>query len=249
MPKFFVTNEQVKDGTITIQGKDVNHIKHVLRMKIGEIIHICNTNQNQDYISKIEMMTEKAIFCKIIEYEETKVESNVKVSIFQGLPKSDKMELVIQKAIELGVNEIYPVQMKRCVVQLKDQNKKIQRWQTIAEVASKQCGRSMIPKIQNCITIQDICQMSSQFDAILVAYEQEKIHTLKAELQLLKKQYEKENTLKIGIVIGPEGGLATEEVELLQNYGGKSVTLGKRILRTETVALNVLSNIMYEFEG
>ncbi len=249
MPKFFVAKEQVSNQTITIKGKDVNHIKNVLRMKTGDIINICIKDNNRDCISQIEKITEEMIICQILQYEEKNTEPNIKVTIFQGLPKNDKMELIIQKAVELGVNDIYPVQMKRCITQLKDPNKKIARWQTIAEVASKQCGRSMIPEIQNCIKIEDICGLVSDYNKILVAYEEEKEHTLKAELQLIKKKYANNEKIKLGIVIGPEGGLEFKEVENLQKCGAEIITLGNRILRTETVALNVLSNILYEFEG
>ncbi len=247
MPKFFVSKDQINNQTITIQGKDVNHIKNVLRMKNEDILHIGIIENHTDCISKIEKISDKYIICQILEYEQKNTEPNIKVSIFQGLPKKDKMELIIQKAVELGVYDIYPVQMKRCIVQLKDESKKNKRWQTISEVASKQCGRNIIPKIQNCIKISEICNMIPEYDAILVAYEKEKINTLKMELQSIKKQFQKD-ILKLGIVIGPEGGLELEEVEQLQKNRAKIITLGNRILRTETVALNVLSNIMYEFE-
>ncbi len=245
MPKFFVNNEQVNNETITIQGKDINHIKNVLRMKLGDTLSICINDNQKDCIAEIKNISEEKIICEIIKYEQNNTEPNIKVSIFQGLPKSDKMELVIQKSVELGAYNIYPVEMARCVVQLKNQDKKIARWQTIAEVASKQCGRSKIPKIENCIKISDICNIIPEYDIILVAYEEEKNNILKTELQTLKKQKTK---VKIGIVIGPEGGLEHKEVEQLKNNGAKVITLGSRILRTETVALNVLSNIIYEFE-
>ena len=248
MPKFFVTKDQVNNQTIIIQGKDINHIKNVLRMKVGDILPICITDNQQDCITEIKQLTDEAITCQIIKYEQKNTESNIEVTIFQGLPKSDKMELVIQKSVELGVNNIYPVEMARCIVQLKDKDKKIARWQTIAEVASKQCGRNKIPKIENCIKISDICNIIQEYDIMLVAYEEEKNNKLKAELLKIKKQYQKDKKLKIGVVIGPEGGLEKKEVEELQKSGASIITLGKRILRTETVALNVLSCIMYEFD-
>ena len=247
MPKFFVSKDQVNNQTITIQGKDVNHIKNVLRMKNGDILHIGIIENQTDCVSKIEKIADKHIICQILEYQQKNAESNIKVSIFQGLPKKDKMELIIQKAVELGVYDIYPVQMKRCIVQLKDENKKNERWQTISEVASKQCGRNIIPRIQKCVKISEICNRIPEYDAILVAYEEERINKLKIELQSIKKQFQKD-ILKLGIVIGTEGGLELEEVEQLQKNGARIITLGNRILRTETVALNVLSNIMYEFE-
>ena len=155
------------------------------------------------------------------------------------------MELIIQKSVELGANAIIPVNMKRCVVKLegKDEAKKTDRWQKIAESAAKQCGRSFIPKVKNLIKVKDICNLINEYDAIIVAYENEKENTLKSELQKLDSA-----NLKIGIVIGPEGGLEESDIKLLRENGARIVTLGNRILRTETVALNVLSIIMYEFE-
>ena len=158
------------------------------------------------------------------------------------------MELVIQKSVELGVYDITPIQMKRCVVKLndKDKIKKIQRWQKISEVAAKQCGRNIIPKINNVANIKDICNLCSQYDIVLVAYENEKNNTLKE--QLIKVKELNKDEIKIAIIIGPEGGIAPEEIEVLKEHGTEIITLGNRILRTETVALNVLSVIMYELE-
>ena len=172
------------------------------------------------------------------------VETDIKVTIFQGLPKADKMEYIIQKSVELGAYDITPVEMKRCIVKLneKDKEKKIQRWQKIAEVAAKQCKRDIIPKINNITNVKLICNIIQNYDIILVAYEKEKERTLKSELKKVK-EYNQKN---IGIIIGPEGGLDEDDVKLLEESGAKVITLGNRILRTETVALNVLSNIMYE---
>ena len=250
MPKFFVTQEQIKEKSIEIAGKDVNHIKNVLREKIGNEIIICNTDKEQNYLCEIMTMSEEKIECEIKELLEDKVESNIKVTIMQGLPKADKMELVIQKSVELGVNDIIPVEMKRCVVKLtdKDKQKKIQRWQKIAEVAAKQCGRDKIPQMGQIVNIKNICNLLEKYDIVLVAYENEKENTLKHELKKIKETYKKQE-IKIAIIIGPEGGIAPEEVEELRKNGVISVTLGKRILRTETVALNVLSIIMYELEN
>lgn len=248
MPKFFVKQEQVKDNTIVIIGEDVNHIKNVLREKVGSQLVICNTSTTQDYQCEITKIQEDRIECCILEILESNVESNIKVTIMQGLPKADKMELVIQKAVELGVYDMIPVEMKRCVVKLKDKDrvKKIQRWQKISEVAAKQCGRNCIPKIQDVISLKNICNLCKEYDIVLVAYENETENTLKEELQKLKQSQKEE--LKIAVLIGPEGGIAPEEVKQLQEVGAKSITLGKRILRTETVALNVLSIMMYELE-
>ena len=141
--------------------------------------------------------------------------------------------------------------MKRCVVKLneKDKSKKIERWQKISEVAAKQCGRDIIPQINNIINIKNICNLIQKYDMVLVAYENEEKNTLKEQLENIKKQNNSKSKVKIGIIIGPEGGLEEKDVETLKENGAKVITLGRRILRTETVALNVLSIIMYELEN
>lgn len=249
MPKFFIENKNITNNIITIQGKDVNHIKNVLRKKSGDQLEICNKTTQQDYICEIDKLEEEKITCKILKKTENNAESKIKVTIYQGLPKSDKMELVIQKSVELGVYEIAPVEMKRCVVKLneKDKNKKLERWQKISEVASKQSGRSIIPKINPVIKISEICEKCSQYDKFIVAYENEEETTLKQELKDIKNEQDKE--IKIGVLIGPEGGIDNTEIEYLQKNGAKIITLGNRILRTETVALNILSIIMYELDN
>ncbi len=248
MPKFFITNKCIKNQEIIIKGEDINHIKNVLRKKVGDQITICNTEISVDYLCEIVKLEEETIKCNIVEELATNVESNVKVTILQGLPKSDKMELVIQKAVELGAYDITPVEMKRCVVKLtdKDETKKLQRWQKIAEVAAKQSGRNKIPQINEIKSISDICNLCQEYDIVIVAYENEKENKLKQELEKLKiKQLQ---NLKMAILIGPEGGIDNSEIERLKENGAKIVTLGNRILRTETVALSMLSIIMYELE-
>ena len=251
MPKFFVKEEQIKDNEIIIIGQDVKHIKKVLRAKIGDELQICNSQNGQNFLCEIQDLENEDITCKIKEKIQEKVESNIEVTIFQGLPKADKMEYIIQKSVELGVSNITPVEMKRCVVKLdgKDKIKKIERWQKISEVAAKQCGRDKIPQINNVINIQNICNLISEYDILLVAYENEKENTLKEQIEKLKKQNNSESKIKIGIVIGPEGGLEENDVNKLKENGAQIITLGKRILRTETVALNILSIIMYELEN
>lgn len=247
MPRFFVKTEQINQPYIYIKNEDVNHIKNVLRKKVEDKIEVCNQETGDAYLCEIEQLDDNEILTKIIE-KLNETETNKKIDIYQGLPKAEKMELIIQKSVELGVNSIIPVSLKRCVVKLegKDQNKKIERWQKIAESAAKQCGRNIIPKIENIIKIKQFEELSKNYDSLIVAYENEKEYTLKQEIQKIKQSNKKE--LKIAVVIGPEGGLAEEEIETLKNYGANIVTLGKRILRTETVALNILSILMYELE-
>lgn len=246
MPKFFIKTENLKENEeIWITGSDVNHIKNVLRKKIDDKINICNSDTQKNYECVIKNIEENKIVCKILDEVKSLAESNLNITIFQGLPKSDKMELIIQKATELGVKTIVPVITKRTVIKLKDKDKqnKVDRWRKIAEVAAKQSGRDIIPTIENIINIADI--KFDEFDKIFVLYENEEKISIKDEIEQLKNDNKEE--LNIGIVIGPEGGLAESEIEQLRlNQNVSVVTLGKRILRTETVALVVSGILMYE---
>ena len=246
MPRFFVKTEQIRENEIIIIGEDVKHIKNVLRKQIGDILEICNQETGKTYKCEISELREQEIINNIIE-ETTSTEDKIKVDIYQGLPKADKMELIIQKSIELGANAIIPVEMKRCVVKLdsKSESKKIERWQKIAESAAKQSGRNTVPEIRHIIKVEDIAKLKNEYDSIIVCYENEKENYIKNELLKLKCKQE----IRIAIVIGPEGGLEEKDVEYLKQNGAAIVTLGNRILRTETVALNLLSIIMYELEN
>lgn len=244
MPKFFIKTNQIKDDKIQIVGEDVKHIKQVLRAKEGEKITVCNTETSKNYEVIISKINQDNILCNIENTLKESSESTIDITIFQGLPKADKMEYIIQKNTEIGVKKIIPVIMKRCVVKLdeKEANKKIERWQKIAESASKQSGRDVIPKIEMPITISKLSEEISNYDIVLLAYENEKINTLKNELKKIKPF----EGMKIGVIIGPEGGIDETELEILRN--AKTVTLGKRILRTETASIIIVSNIMYEYE-
>ena len=239
MPKFFVKTNQIEENKIKIIGEDVKHINQVLRAKIGEELTICNLDTTLNYITTISQITPEYVMCDIQDWVKSFVESNVQVTIFQGLPKADKMEYIIQKNTELGAKQIVPVEMVRCVVKLdsKKEGKKIERWQKIAESAAKQSGRDLIPTVEMPIDINNLCEKIKEFDAVILAYEEEKENTLKNELKKLD-----------GIIIGPEGGIDKTEVEKLAKAGAKVVTLGKRILRTETASISIMSNIVYEFE-
>lgn len=246
MPKFFIKTENLKENEeIWITGSDVNHIKNVLRKKIDDKINICNSDTQKNYECVIKNIEENKIVCKILDEVKSLAESNLNITIFQGLPKSDKMELIIQKATELGVKTIVPVITKRTVIKLKDKDKqnKVDRWRKIAEVAAKQAGRDIIPTIENIINIADI--KFKKLDKVFVLYENEEKRSIKNEIEQLKND-NREN-LNIGIIIGPEGGFAEEEIEQLkEDEKVMVVTLGKRILRTETVALVVSGILMYE---
>lgn len=251
MYKFFINHNQINENKAKIIGEDVNHIANVLRLKKEEKIIICDKDENISYVAKIKEINREYIKCEIIEQILENIESNVNIDLYQGLPKIDKMEYIIQKATELGVRDIYPVITKRCIVKLDEKlkTKKIERWQKIAESAAKQSGRDIIPQIANVTKIDELAKRITQYDIVIVCYENEQKNKLKTELLQLKNNMKEYLEIKIAVVIGPEGGLEENEVELLKQNGAKVVTLGKRILRTETVALNVLSIIMYEFES
>ena len=247
MRKFFVSSSQINSGIIQILGEDVNHIKNVLRLISGDNIKICNKDSSENYICAIVEVNKEYINCKILEKVEAITEGNVELTIYQGLPKADKMELIIQKCTELGAFKFVPVKFSRSIVKL-DKNsssKKIDRWQKIAEMAAKQSKRDIIPEIENMININQLSKEINLYNLVLLAFENEDKNSLKKELQKINITNEK---LKIAVIVGPEGGIEENEVNILQNSGAKVVTLGKRILRTETAALSMASIIMYELE-
>lgn len=246
MYKFFVADNQIKNGEVKIIGEDVKHIKDVLRLNVGEDITICNKNLGISYNADITAISKDEVVCNIIGKNEITTEPRVNIDIYQGLPKSDKLEYIIQKTTEIGVKNIYPVALERCIAKLdkKDENKKILRWQKIAEAAAKQSKRDFIPQIHEVINLENICKNIPNYDIILLAYENENSNTIKAELQKIEKR----DGLNIGVIIGPEGGFTEKEVNTLIEAGAKCITLGKRILRAETAPIVVLSDIIYEFE-
>lgn len=248
MPKFFVKDGQVDEKNIVINNENVNHIANVLRMKVNDILNVCNVDTSENYVVKIKEFSKAEILCEIMEKLESKVESNVAVDIYQGLPKSDKMELIIQKSVELGVRSIIPVEMKRCVVKLdgKDKVKKVARWQKISEMAAKQSGRDVIPCIGDVKNVKEILGKFLEYDLVLLCYENEKDVLLKSVLKEMNEV--QAGDIKVAVIIGPEGGIDISEIELMEQNGARVVSLGNRILRTETVSLSILSIIMYEFE-
>lgn len=247
MPKFFVNSEQINNNEIKIIGNDVNHIKNVLRLSINDKIKICDKDEHVNYNCRISNIDNEYVITQIIDEEKSNVETKTQIHVFQGLPKGDKLEFIIEKLTEIGVKELTPVAMKRSVVKLqeKDKQKKMVRWNKIAEVAAKQSGRDEILKINDVINYKNIFNYLKDYDIVLLAYEKEEKLTLKKTLSKLDKT--KEN--KVAVLIGPEGGFDDIEIEQAkQNSLVNIVTLGKRILRTETAPLVISSNILYELE-
>lgn len=247
MRKFYVPSNQITENKIKILNEDINHIKNVLRLNKGDKIEICDKDSSINYICEILEVSKEYVDCKILEIAKSEAEGNVELTVFQGLPKADKMELIIQKCTELGAFKFVPVEFSRSVVKLnsKDSFKKVDRWQKIAETAAKQSKRDLIPVVEQLINVKELCNQIKDYDLVLLAFENEENNNLKNELLKIKETKEK---IKIAIIIGPEGGIEEKEVSLLSDSGAKVVTLGKRILRTETAALTMASIIMYELE-
>ena len=247
MPRFFVKNNQINNDKITIIDEDVKHIKNVLRKQIGDKIEVCNQDTGNSYKCEIEIIAENEIETKIIE-EQKNIQEKIKVDIYQGLPKSDKMEFIIQKAVELGAAGIVPVMMKRTVVKLEDKkkDKKRERYQMIAESAAKQSGRGIIPEVTGFMSFREALQYAGKFDLLIVPYES--ADGIAYAREIIAQASNLPDGANIGIFIGPEGGFAKEEIDVAKEAGAKIITLGNRILRTETAGLAVLSILMFQME-
>lgn len=245
MYNFFVEPSQISENEVVIVGNDVNHIKNVLRMRPGEELSVSNGVDNREYRCGIEEISEDRILCRLRFVKEDGMELPSKVYLFQGLPKADKMELIIQKAVELGVYEIIPVSTKRAVVKLDEKKAKTKaaRWQTIAEAAAKQSKRRVIPEVKNVMTMKQAVEYAKTMDVKLIPYE------LADGMQETKKRIASlQAGQTIAVFIGPEGGFEESEIEAAVKAGICPITMGKRILRTETAGFTILAWIMYQLE-
>lgn len=242
MYHFYTDKSDIGDKSITLHGEDVNHIKNVLRMHAGEEIIICD-GEGDDYHCRISSLNADSIEAEILDCGISETEMPVKVYLFQGLPKKDKMEMIIQKTVELGVYEIVPVMTRRVIVKLDDDKKeakKLERWQAISESAAKQSGRGIIPKIDGVMSFKKALEWAKEMDMAIIPYENAESSSegIAESRKIIESFRGKE---KVAVFIGPEGGFEPEEVELAMQYGVKPVTLGKRILRTETAGLMLMS--------
>ena len=246
MYRFFVEPSQIVGNEAVIIGPDVNHIKNVLRLKIGEELSLSNGIDENEYRVAIKEFTDDEVKCELRFVKEADVELTSKIYLFQGLPKGDKMEFIIQKAVELGVYEIIPVAMSRCVVKLdaKKADSKVKRWQGIAEAAAKQSKRGVIPEVHEVLTYKNALAYANDIKVKLLPYEMAEGMEKTKELISGIKPGE-----SIAIFIGPEGGFAEEEVTQAMEKGFESITLGRRILRTETAGMTTLSILMYHLEN
>lgn len=243
MHHFFVSPQQVKEEQIWIQGTDVNHMKNVLRMRIGEQVQI--SDETKTYLCEIQSIETEQILLKILEKQSVNTELPSRIYLFQGLPKSDKMEWIIQKAVELGVHEIIPVVTKRAVVKLdeKKATKKVERWNAIAEGGAKQSGRIRVPQVKAVMSYREALEYAASLDVVLVPYElAEGMNATRKVISDIQPGQ------SVGIFIGPEGGFEEGEIDQAMEQGAKIITLGKRILRTETAGMTTLAILMYHLE-
>lgn len=246
MYHFFVAKEQIGETEIRIEGSDVNHIRNVLRMKIGEPLRLCTGQDEKDYYCEISEITPDGVMARILRIEEGGMELPSRLYLFQGLPKSDKMEFIIQKAVELGAYEIIPVASKRAVVKLdaKKAEAKKKRWNAISESAAKQSKRMIIPQVRGVMSFAEALDYASDLDVKLIPYEgaEDMEYTRRLLGEIVPGQ-------SVGIFIGPEGGFEEAEVEQALEKKVYPVTLGKRILRTETAGMALLSALMLQLDG
>ncbi len=247
MYQFFVEPEQINinDKSVIIRGGDVNHIKNVLRMRVGEELSVSNGQDGKEYRCAIADFLEDGVRCELRFVKEDGVELPVRVVLFQGLPKGDKMELIVQKAVELGVYEIVPVAARRCVVKLDDKKAaaKVARWQSIAEAAAKQSKRGIIPRVSPVTDFDRAAERAAGMDVRLIPYEMaEGMERTRRLLSAIRPGQE------VAVFIGPEGGFEESEIAKAAEKGVEPVTLGRRILRTETAGMTVLAWLGYLLE-
>lgn len=241
MPKFFFNKNDISRGQVQLFGEDEKHIKTVLRAREGEEMTLCD-GEGMDYQCRIASL-ERGVLLDILSKEVCETEPKTKITLYQGLPKADKMELIIQKCVELGVDRIVAVGTERAIVKLdKKENKKLERWQKIAEAAAKQSGRGKIPEIgQQVLKFKEAVAEAKGLDGAIIPYEKEQETGIRQFVQGFQGE-------SIGVFIGPEGGFAEEEIALAQENGITPITLGKRILRTETAGMTTAAILLYELD-
>ena len=242
MYNFFIKKENLLGDKVRIDGNDYNHIKNVLRMKEGEKFLISFDGKSS--LCELENFQSDCVIARIVESDFSNTSLPIEIYLFQGLPKSDKLELIIQKAVELGVTKIIPVQMERCIAKIENNKvkQKTERFNAIAESSAKQSKRTIIPTVSEPLSFKNALEMAKGLDVLLVPYENEQgILSTKDALSKIKKGD------KVGVLIGPEGGFSQSEIDLARTIGS-SISLGKRILRTETASITALSMLMLHAE-
>ncbi len=239
MFNFFVDKNAKTEGGFIISGNDFNHVKNVLRMHVGDNLLV--SCDGASHLCVIERFNADSVVVKVTKESYQNTALPISITLFQGLPKGDKLELIIQKAVELGAERIVPVEMVRSVVKIEPKKKEAKRarWQAIAESASKQSKRTSVPEVLSPITFKQAVELAKELDATLVPYEcKEGMQATKDALAEIKSGG------RVGVFIGPEGGFDDGEIALVESIGGKTISLGKRILRAETAAITALSMLM-----
>lgn len=245
MYRFYVSQEQIGEEQVYISGADVNHIKNVLRLRAGDWVVACD-GQDKDYVCRVQEITGDRVYLSVEKVQDSGTELDTRITLFQGIPKKEKMEFIIQKAVELGVHEIVPVMMRRCVVKLSEEKKiknRHQRWQMIAEAAAKQCDRGIVPEVHLPVTMAEAFDIAGTLEYNMIPYELQE--GMEASRRIVEEAC---GHSSVGIFIGPEGGFEPEEVEGAVAAGAHPMTLGKRILRTETAGMALLSVMMFHLQ-
>ena len=244
MHLFFAEHHNISDDRIVLEGTDYNHIKNVLRLKPGSKIQV-KSGDNMSYTCVINGFENECVICDIEDVSTQKTELPVKVTIFQGLPKAEKMETVIQKCIELGAVRIVPVSMERCITKLdeKKAENKVKRWRAIAQAAAQQSKRSIIPEVADVCDLTGALEMAKECDTILMPYE-----CAEGFQETRRVLSEIPSGSSVAVFIGPEGGIGAGELEQAKEAGAQIISLGSRILRTETAAMMLMSVMIYLFE-
>jgi 16S rRNA (uracil1498-N3)-methyltransferase len=246
MSRYFIENGAEVGGIVTISGEDFHHIKNVLRKRLGDTLDVCDGG-GMEYVVSIKRIYKDCIEACVEEAFVCDTESSLKLTLYQGLPKGDKMELIIQKCVELGVSKIVPVITERCVVKLDEDSakKKTARWQKIAFEAAKQSNRGVVPTVSLPISYKEAVQLSKNSDLSIIPYEKEVAGSLKKAISSVGV-VEANKEVSVDVFIGPEGGFEEAEIEFATENDILPVSLGPRILRTETAGMAVIAIIMYE---
>lgn len=253
MAKFFVDESAISGGYIYIEDGDFKHLTKVLRHRIGDVIEVSDS-QVWEYKGEIAEISSDYAKLKILDKQKFATEPKVKVTLYQGIPKASKMELIIQKSVEIGAVRVVPVFMDRTIVVEKGNfHKKVDRWQKISDEAAKQCKRGILPKIENSCTLKEILpELKKDYDLVLCPYENEEDKTIKDCLKEFKEEVKADSftleELRVAVIIGPEGGFDEKEIDFLVEAGARLATLGKTTLRTETAGMVAISMVMYEME-
>ncbi|HIW48479.1 MAG TPA: 16S rRNA (uracil(1498)-N(3))-methyltransferase [Firmicutes bacterium] len=243
MPRYFVPSDQISGKTVTLIGDNAHHLFSVLRVKPGEVIEVCD-GAGTDYFCRIVAADRAKVEAEILRIQPSQSEPKTQLTLYQGLPKADKMEWILQKCTELGAVRFVPVITEHTVVRLTDKDgaKKRERWQKIAQAAAQQAGRGIVPEVAAVQTFRQALAEAEGLDLCLFAYEKEQEHTLRQEIQGFAGR-------RIGCFIGPEGGFSPAEAELARQSGAKPITLGRRILRTETAGMAITAIMLDRLEG